>query len=220
MTYIENIFLCLALPMLLSLLFTSGSPRRFTLFVVLGMATCLLSAYVSSFFMGRHQCSAVTTAIEIAPVCEEILKLLPLLLYFLIFEPDSHKLTPAAMGIAVGFATFENVCYLTENGAGSFVFLLIRGMSAGGLHGAARHLQPADHRRRLLADGRVLLSFCHHRHPVCGKAAPQGQAHCFSLTVSRSFPEREIFLNFFQIWVKGIGANCIIGDREDGKQPL
>lgn len=52
MTYIENIFLCLALPMLLSLLFTSGSPRRFTLFVVLGMATCLLSAYVSSFFMG------------------------------------------------------------------------------------------------------------------------------------------------------------------------
>ena len=77
MTYIENIFLCLALPMLLSLLFTSGSPRRFTLFVVLGMATCLLSAYVSSFFMGRHQCSAVTTAIEIAPVCEEILKLLP-----------------------------------------------------------------------------------------------------------------------------------------------
>lgn len=100
MTYIENIFLCLALPMLLSLLFTSGSPRRFTLFVVLGMATCLLSAYVSSFFMGRHQCSAVTTAID----------------------------------IAVGFATFENVCYLTENGAGSFVFLLIRGMSAGALH--------------------------------------------------------------------------------------
>ena len=122
MTYIENIFLCLALPMLLSLLFTSGSPRRFTLFVVLGMATCLLSAYVSSFFMGRHQCSAVTTAIEIAPVCEEILKLLPLLLYFLIFEPDSHKLTPAAIGIAVGFATFENVCYLTEKRCRKFCF--------------------------------------------------------------------------------------------------
>ena len=49
MTYIENIFLCLALPMLLSLLFTSGSPRRFTLFVVLGMAACfrLMSAAFS-----------------------------------------------------------------------------------------------------------------------------------------------------------------------------
>ena len=120
--------------MLLSLLFTSGSPRRFTLFVVLGMATCLLSAYVSSFFMGRHQCSAVTTAIEIAPVCEEILKLLPLLLYFLIFEPDSHKLTPAAIGIAVGFATFENVCYLIQNGADRFSFIFFRGFGTGAMH--------------------------------------------------------------------------------------
>ena len=52
MTYIENIFLCLALPMLLSLLFTSGSPRRFTLFVVLGMATCLLRLMSAAFSWG------------------------------------------------------------------------------------------------------------------------------------------------------------------------
>ena len=52
MTYIENIFLCLALPMLLSLLFTSGSPRRFTLFVVLGMATCLLFGLCQQLFHG------------------------------------------------------------------------------------------------------------------------------------------------------------------------
>ena len=52
MTYIENIFLCLALPMLLSLLFTSGSPRRFTLFVVLGMATCLLWLMSAAFSWG------------------------------------------------------------------------------------------------------------------------------------------------------------------------
>lgn len=134
MTYIENIFLCLALPMLLSLLFTAGSSRRFTLFAVLGMFFCLLSAYVNSFFMGRHQADLVMTAIEITPVCEEIMKLLPLLFYFLIFEPDSRDLLPSAIGISVGFATFENVCYLTEHGAGSFFFLLIRGMSAGALH--------------------------------------------------------------------------------------
>lgn len=39
-----------------------------------------------------------------------------------------------AIAIAVGFATFENVCYLTENGAEDFHFLLIRGISAGALH--------------------------------------------------------------------------------------
>lgn len=49
MTYIENIFLCLALPLLLSLCFTRGTARRFTLFVTLGMGMCLLSAYVNGF---------------------------------------------------------------------------------------------------------------------------------------------------------------------------
>lgn len=133
MTYIENIFICLAIPMLLSLFFTGGHARRFTLFVILGMGVCLLSAYISSFFMQYYRTDAVTTAIEIAPVCEELMKLLPLLFYFLVLEPEPRQL-PAAIAIAVGFATFENVCYLTENGAENTAFLLIRGVSAGALH--------------------------------------------------------------------------------------
>lgn len=39
-----------------------------------------------------------------------------------------------AIGIAVGFATFENVCFLAENGAEDIRFVLIRGISAGALH--------------------------------------------------------------------------------------
>ena len=134
MTYIENIFLCLAIPMILSLFFTHGPARRFTLFVILGMAACLLSAYVSSFFMGYYRTNTAVTAVEITPVCEEILKLLPLLFFYLNFEPDAKVLPGAAIAIAVGFATFENVCYLVENGAADFGFLLIRGLSAGALH--------------------------------------------------------------------------------------
>ena len=134
MTYIENIFLCLALPLILSLLFTRGRARSFPLFVVAGMSVCLLSAYVSSFFMGYCGADAQQAVIEITPVCEEILKLLPLLFYLLIFEPKPRELPGAALAIAVGFATFENVCYLTENGAEDFTFLLIRGISAGALH--------------------------------------------------------------------------------------
>ena len=117
MTFIENIFVCLALPLILSLLFTRGRARSFPLFVVAGMSVCLLSAYVSSFFMGYCGADARVAVIEITPVCEEILKLLPLLFYLLIFEPKPRELPGAALAIAVGFATFENVCYLTENGA-------------------------------------------------------------------------------------------------------
>ena len=134
MTYIENVFICISVPLLLSLLFVKGTQRRYTLFLCIGMGICMVSAYVNSFFMELYQVDGVTAAIEISPVCEEILKLVPLLFFILIFEPKAKEITPAAISIAVGFATFENVCYLSENGAGNFTFLLIRGLSAGAIH--------------------------------------------------------------------------------------
>ena len=36
--------------------------------------------------------------------------------------------------IAVGFATFENVCWLTQNGAENVWFILIRGFGTGAMH--------------------------------------------------------------------------------------
>ena len=127
MTYIENIFICLAIPLILSLFFTKGRARSFTLFLTIGMGVCLLGAYVSSFYMGYYGVDTTVAAIEITPVCEEVMKLLPLLFYFLIFEPEPKELPSAAIAIAVGFATFENVCYLTENGAENLPFCSFAG---------------------------------------------------------------------------------------------
>ena len=134
MIYIENIFVCLAIPLALCMLFIGGRTRGFMLFMLSGMSVCLLSAYVNSFFMGHYGVNATVAVVEITPVCEEVMKLLPLLFYILIFEPKVRTLPEAAVALAVGFATFENVCYLTENGAEDLMFLLIRGLSAGALH--------------------------------------------------------------------------------------
>lgn len=134
MIYIENILLCMALPLLLTLFFTPGKVRKYTIFLILGMAACLLSAYVSSFFMAYYGVDTTIASIDITPVCEEIMKLLPILFYFLIFEPKPEELPAAAIVIAAGFATFENVCYLAENGAADFSYMLIRSLSAGALH--------------------------------------------------------------------------------------
>ena len=85
----------------------------------------MLSAYVSSFFMNYYGVDTIEASIEITPVCEEVMKLFPLLFYILIFEPQRSQIPRVAIAIAVGFATFENVCYLTENGAADFDLLLI-----------------------------------------------------------------------------------------------
>ena len=103
MTYIENIFLCLALPLILSMFFIKGRVRRYALFLTVGMAVCLLSAYVSSFFMGQYGVDGTVAAIEITPVCEEVMKLLPLLFFYLNFEPEPKEMPAAAIGVSYVF---------------------------------------------------------------------------------------------------------------------
>lgn len=134
MMHIENIFVCITVPLLVSLFFIKEKQRCYTLFICVGMGICMASAYVNSFVMSLYEADPVSTAIQIAPVCEEVMKLLPLLFYILIFEPKPGEIVPAAIAIAAGFATFENVCFLSENGAGNITLLLVRGLSAGALH--------------------------------------------------------------------------------------
>ena len=134
MTYIENIFVCMIAPPLIAV-FCAGKRRRSSfLFVIAGMGTCLLSAYINTFFARLYGADVITATVEIAPVVEEIMKLLPLLFYLLIFEPGRAHAHSAILIIAVSFATFENVCYLTENGAAELSHLLIRGFGTGAMH--------------------------------------------------------------------------------------
>lgn len=134
MIYSENILVCMAVPLLLTLLFVRDNARRLVLNFVLGMVTCMLGAYVSGFLNALTSLGLEDTAIFISPVSEEFMKFFPLLFYFLMFEPKDDQLFHAALGIGVGFASFENVCYMVSSGAESLSFLLIRGLAVGVMH--------------------------------------------------------------------------------------
>lgn len=107
---------------------------RFFLFCIAGMGVCLFSAYINTFFVAIYQSDELAAAVEIAPVTEEVMKLLPLLFYLLVFEPEPVRIKNAAITIAVSFATFENICYLTQNGAGHFSLIFFRGFGTGAMH--------------------------------------------------------------------------------------
>ena len=105
------------------------------IFLLAGITSCLLSSYITSFIAATWDADKVIASVEIAPFVEEILKFLPLLFYVVVFSP-SQKDETANMVIvtAVGFATLENVCYLTVNGAGNISALAIRGFGTGTMH--------------------------------------------------------------------------------------
>lgn len=134
MTYIENVFACIAAPLLVAALCAGKKHAHLFIFALAGMLSCLLSAYVNTFFAALLDASALGATAEIAPVVEEVMKLMPLLFYLLVFEPEGDRIRSAILVTAAGFATFENVCYLLENGAEDLGFLLIRGFGTGAMH--------------------------------------------------------------------------------------
>jgi len=134
MNYIENTYICLAAPLLLAILCLRADARRSLSFVVAGMTACLLSAYVSAFAAGVTGTDLTSASHEIAPVVEEIMKSLPVLFYLLVFEPKKRIAISGILMVAVGFATFENICFLTSYGSADLLRLLIRGFGTGAMH--------------------------------------------------------------------------------------
>ena len=134
MNSMENIYVCLAAPLLLAILCLKGDGRRNLTFLLSGMTACLLSGYVSSFATGVAGVDTLTASHEIAPAVEEIMKALMMLFYLLIFEPDKKSVISGAVRIAIGFATFENVCFLTSYGTTDLLRVVIRGFGTGAMH--------------------------------------------------------------------------------------
>lgn len=131
---IENIFICLAAPFLIAALGTNAGNRKNYLFIVLGFVCCIISAYLNTFFSVLYNAQDTSAVLEISPVIEETVKLLPLLFGLIVFELCPKDGGNIIFNIAVGFATFENICYLLENGTGNLFYLFVRGFSSGAMH--------------------------------------------------------------------------------------
>lgn len=134
MNYIENIFVCLVAPLLVAVPCSRGRGRRMIIFFLSGMLACLLSSYISTFLAAVRGADIFSASVEIAPFVEEVIKLFPVAFFLLVFEPKAKEAADNAIMTAVGFATFENVCFMVENSTGDILHLAIRGFSTGAMH--------------------------------------------------------------------------------------
>lgn len=134
MRSMENIYICLASPIVVSILCLRRDWRKAMIFILSGMTGYLLAAYITSYFTRIMGCSAATASHAIAPAVEEVIKFLPIIFYLLVFEPKRRDCSNALLLVAVGFATFENVCFMTYYGASDLLDVLIRGLGTGAMH--------------------------------------------------------------------------------------
>ncbi len=134
MIYAENVLICIAVPFTISLLFIKGTARWLTVCFLTGMVVCILSAYIAGFFEMTSGFSAEDTSIYLSPIVEEVMKLLSILFCMFIIEPSDDEIDLLAVGIGVGFATFENCCLILSSGETQLTYVFIRGAAVGVMH--------------------------------------------------------------------------------------
>lgn len=130
-----NIYVCIIAPLLLMFFLLKDKNKTLNLFLIIGMSVCLAAGYVNDSIIGLTGYTHIQSTYYVTPICEEILKALPVLLYVYIFKPKSEMIISSALSVGIGFATLENVYYITVYGADNFIFLLMRGFATGVMHG-------------------------------------------------------------------------------------
>jgi RsiW-degrading membrane proteinase PrsW (M82 family) len=91
---------------------------------------------VSSFVAQVLWLDAVHTAVEIAPTVEEAAKLLPLLFYLVVLNPENDDVDLAFIVVAVGFATMESLAILVQNASSvNLAWAPVRGIGSALMHG-------------------------------------------------------------------------------------
>ena len=73
MVYSENILICIAIPLIIGILFTARGTRSFLFSFVMGMVTCLISAYISGFLRYVMGVETEEMAVFYSPMIEEVL---------------------------------------------------------------------------------------------------------------------------------------------------
>jgi RsiW-degrading membrane proteinase PrsW (M82 family) len=139
MIYMENVLICLCAPLVIGALLLKGEARRFIVFYGIGILLCLLAAYINGHVaslagVGYPAMSATQIMVQITPICEELLKAIPVFVFAAIFSPKRREIVAVALAVGLGFATFENIGFIMQHGAENIGFVLIRGFSAGVAH--------------------------------------------------------------------------------------
>ena len=129
-----SVFVCVAAPLCAAMFFTDGKARRFCCFFTIGLLVCFLAAYINSYLLIVTGYSVRESVVCVTPISEELIKLLPILFYFTVFEPDDSDLMMSAVAVGAGFATFENCCYLIDADSAGLADMMVRGFAVGIMH--------------------------------------------------------------------------------------
>ncbi len=135
------IFICFAVPLMLMLPFLKGQSQLIIFFMLLGSIIAVSAAEINTLLMNMLELSTLDISLRVAPVIEEVMKAVPILIFALSISDESKKVLPLSIAVGIGFAILENTYYLIGNL--QYITLgwsFMRGISASLMHGICTFL--------------------------------------------------------------------------------
>lgn len=132
------VFMCFALPFLLGIPIVRKQTRLVLLFTFIGMCCCLFISEVNGLINSLIGQDLFYVTTNITPLTEELIKMLPILIYAIFISSERQTLLTIAFMTGLGFALLENSTILVETvvvqGSVDILWALIRTLGAGLLH--------------------------------------------------------------------------------------
>ena len=152
---------CLSAPVLLMMVLTKGESRWILFFILVGFVTCAVSADINDYILLRFpEVKMAVFAAYYAPIVEETVKMIPVLIYSLLAVKKGNERIEFGMAVGVGFSILENVYYMVTNvrKISSIEWIFARGFSTALMHAlctvaVAYTLHVAYQHRKMLLTG-------------------------------------------------------------------
>ena len=130
------LYICMFVPLLLSLPLIHKTSRRIMVFLLIGISAALFISEINGLMLGLFGYNTEYVTTTITPATEEIIKAIPILVYAFVISDNREKLISSAFALGIGFALFENTYILvTSVDAVSIEWAVVRGFSTALMHG-------------------------------------------------------------------------------------
>ena len=130
------ILICIAAPLLPLLLLLDRRSRLLVGSMMCGMLVAACAYELNTLFCALAGIDSATLSITFAPIAEEFLKALPILLFAMIVNDERKLLLQMSMAVGIGFAMLENAFLLINYmDAANIIWALLRGVSTSLSHG-------------------------------------------------------------------------------------
>lgn len=110
-TYI--LFICMAVPISLSLFLLETKERQVVLYILLGICCCLFVSEVNGLILNSLDGDIFRVTTILTPITEEITKAIPIFFFVFIVTADRQRLLSVSLAVGLGFAILENLIILT-----------------------------------------------------------------------------------------------------------